>query len=156
VFEIFAEGAGDAAFEHQVGDQLELIEAFEPRDLGRIAGVDQLHEGAVDQLGDTAAQHHLFAEQVAFAFGGEGRLEDALAAAAERRGVGQAERMGAAGRVLMHAEQAEDALPGLVQVADARPDALGRIEDDVEVRRAAAPVRSAPTGRGRRSGRRRA
>ena len=41
--------------------------------------------------------------------------------------------MSLAADVLMHAEQAKDALPLLIEVADARPDTLGRGEDDVQV-----------------------
>src|SRR6266571_1114567 len=54
----------DAALVHQVDDQLQLVQAFEVRHLGRVAGVDQRIESGLHQLDAAAAQHRLLAEQV--------------------------------------------------------------------------------------------
>ena len=82
---------GDAALVDQVDDQLHLVQALEIGHLRRVAGLDQRLVAGLDQLDQAAAQHGLLAEQVGLAFFLEGGLDDAGAAAADRRGVGQAE-----------------------------------------------------------------
>src|SRR5229473_4384079 len=54
----------DAALVHQVDDQLELVQAFEVRHLGRVACLHQGIEPGLHQLDAAAAQHGLLAEQV--------------------------------------------------------------------------------------------
>src|SRR3546814_11762396 len=73
---------------------LGFVEAFEIGHFGGVARLDQRFETRLDQVGDAAAEHGLFAEQVGFALFLEGRLDDAAAAAADRRSVGERERLG--------------------------------------------------------------
>ena len=93
--------------------QFHLVQAFEIRHLRRIARLDQRVEGGADKLRLPAAQHHLLAEQIGLAFVLEGRFHDARAAAAERRGIGQPERMRAAAGVLPHRDQARQTVAAL-------------------------------------------
>src|ERR1019366_1699040 len=66
---------GFGGFAH--GEELELVEALEVSDFGGVAGFDQGFEPCPDELGGTAAEDSLFAEEVAFGFFAEGGVEDA-------------------------------------------------------------------------------
>src|SRR5712664_2322558 len=66
----------DAALVHQVDDQLELMQAFEVRHLGRVACLHQGIEPGLHQLDATAAQHGLLAEQVGLGLLLEAGLDD--------------------------------------------------------------------------------
>src|SRR2546428_272715 len=74
----------DAALVHQVDDQLELVQAFEVRHLGSVAGLHQGIESGLDQLDAAAAEHGLLAEQVGLGLLLEVGLDDARLAAADR------------------------------------------------------------------------
>src|SRR6266699_2293932 len=50
---------------HQVHDQLELVQALEIGELGRVAGGHERLEAGRDERRDSPAQHHLLTEQVA-------------------------------------------------------------------------------------------
>ena len=82
------------------------MEAFEIGHLRGVAGLDQRLEPGLDQGGDAAAQHGLLAEQVGLAFLAEVGLDDARAAAADARGIGEGDVMGIAGGVLGDRDQA--------------------------------------------------
>jgi hypothetical protein len=102
--------AADALLVHQVDDQLQLVEALEVREPRVVARV---HEGLVagaDELREPAAQHRLLAEEVRLGLLPEARLDHARARAADALGVGEHELAGAAARVLVHRDQAGDAL----------------------------------------------
>jgi hypothetical protein len=79
----------EAAFIDEIDDQLQLVQAFEVGDFGGVAGFDQRLESGADQFGCAAAEHGLFAEEIAFGFFAEGGFDDAGAQAAERPCVGQ-------------------------------------------------------------------
>src|SRR5574340_1266969 len=55
---------GDAAFVHQVDDQLQLVQTLEVGHLGGVTRLDQGIKASLDQLHGAAAQHGLLAEQV--------------------------------------------------------------------------------------------
>src|SRR5262249_59563222 len=63
-----------AAFVHQVDDQLELVEALKVRALLLVAGLDQGVETGHHQRGHPAAEHRLLAEQIGLRFFLERRL----------------------------------------------------------------------------------
>src|SRR5690606_6221359 len=96
---------GDTAFEHQVNDQLQLVQALEVGHFRRITGFNEGIETRLDQLNATAAQHSLLTEQVGFSLVLEGGFDDAGAAAAHARGVGQGNVLGVAGSVLIDGDQ---------------------------------------------------
>ena len=79
---------GHAALEHEVDDELDLVEALEVRDLGLVASLDERVESGLDQVGQAAAEHDLLAEEVGLGLLGERRLDDAGARAADAPGVG--------------------------------------------------------------------
>src|SRR5690606_27780818 len=80
---------GDPAFIEQVDDQLGLVQALEIGHLRSVAGLDQRLKPGLDQVGDAAAEHGLFAEEVGFALFLEVGLDDAAATAADAGGVGE-------------------------------------------------------------------
>ena len=100
---------GDAALVDQVDDQLHLVQALEVGHLRRVAGLHQRLEAGADQLDQAAAQHGLLAEQVGLALLPEGGLDDARAAAADGRGIGQEEVVRVAALVLVDRDQARHA-----------------------------------------------
>jgi len=124
---------GDAAFIHQVDDQLQFVQTFEIGHFGCVTGFHQRFEAGLDQRGRAAAQHGLLAEQVGFAFLAEVGFDDAAAAAANAAGVGQGDVMGVAGRVLIDGDQAGDAAAALIFAAHGVARTLGRDHDDVHI-----------------------
>ena len=124
---------GDAALVDQVDDQLDLVKALEIGHLGGVARLDQRLEASPDQFDETAAENHLLAEKVGLALFLEGRLDDAGAAAAVGGGVGQAEIMGVAGRVLVDGDQRRNAAAALVFGAYRVARPLGRDHQHVEI-----------------------
>src|SRR3546814_8594100 len=89
-----------AALIHQVHDQLHFVKAFEIGHFRRITGFDQGFEARRDEVAETAAKHRLLAEQIGFALFLEGGFDDAGAAAADRRRIGQRNVMRVARAVL--------------------------------------------------------
>ena len=129
---------GDAAFIQQVDDQLGFVEAFEIGHLGCVASLDQRFETGLDEMGDAAAQHGLFAEEVGLAFFLEIGFDDARAAAANRAGIGQGKLLGEtlAPRLLaflMDGDEARDAAALDVLAAHGVTGTLGRDHDDVDI-----------------------
>src|SRR6185437_2430401 len=123
---------GQPLLVHQVGDQLELVQALEVGHLGVVAGVDERLEPGLDELGGAAAQNGLLAEQVGLGLVLEGRLDHAAARAADALGIGQGERASVAGRILLYGDQAGDARPFGELAADEMTGALGRDHSDVD------------------------
>ena len=124
---------GDAAFVHQVDDQLQFVQALEVGHFRRITGFGQRFETGLDQFHGAAAQHGLLAEQVGFGFFPEGGFDHAGTAAAIGRSVGQGQIMGLAGRVLVHRDQVGNAAALEVLGAHGVARGLGGDHDDVEV-----------------------
>ena len=81
--------AGDAARLDQVGDQLQLTDAFQIGELRRNAGLDQSLVTRDQQFGHAAPHHRLLVEQIGFGFLGEARSDEPGAAAPDRAAVGE-------------------------------------------------------------------
>ena len=96
---------GDAALDHEVDDELELVEALEVGDLGLVARLDERLEAVHDELARAAAEHGLLTEEVGLGLLGEGRPDAAGAQATDRLGVGLGEVPGRARRVLLDGEE---------------------------------------------------
>src|SRR5579875_250600 len=126
---------GDAAFVDQVDDQLDLVQAFEIRHLGRIAGLDQGFVSGADKLGQSAAQHRLLAEQVGFGLFPEAGFDNRGAPAADRRTPRQRHLVSIAGGVLLDRQQTRHAAPLGVFGAHQMARTLGRDHEHVDVRR---------------------
>ena len=92
----------DAAFEHQIDNQLQLMQTFEISHLRRVTRFDQCFETGLNQFNRTTAQHRLFAEQIGFGFVTESGLDDAGTTAANRRCVRQANVFSRTGSVLLN------------------------------------------------------
>src|SRR6266513_1519143 len=123
----------DAALVHQVDDQLELVQAFEVRHLGRVACLHQGIESGFHQLDAAAAQHGLLAEQVGLGLLLEAGLDDARLAAADRRGVGQRHVARFLRRVAVHGDQHRHAPARGVGRAHRVAGGLRRHHPDVEI-----------------------
>ena len=107
--------------------------ALEIRHFRRVTGFDEGFVAGHDEVRQTAAQHRLLAEQIGFALFLEGRLDDAGAAAADRRGVAQRDFEGVARGVLVDRDQARHTGAALIFGAHRVARALRRDHEDVEV-----------------------
>ena len=116
-----------AALIEQVDYQLQLVHALEIGGFGLVARLDERLEGALDQLGDAAAEDRLLAEQVGFGLFLERGFENAGARAADAARIRQAHAVGAAAHVLMHGEKARDARPAREHLSHA---VSGRLRGD--------------------------
>ena len=94
---------GEAALVDQVNDQLHLVAGLKVGHLGLVAGLHQRIEAGVDQLGNTAAQHGLLAEQIGLGLLLEGGLQNACTACADAGSISQCDILGLTGVVLLHA-----------------------------------------------------
>ena len=101
--------------------------------LGLVASFHQRIEAGVDQLGNTAAQHGLLAEQIGLGLLLEGGLQNACTACADAGSISQCDILGLTGVVLLHADQRGAALALGVQAAHDVAGALGSDHDDVHV-----------------------
>src|SRR6266511_5722295 len=124
---------GEAAFVHEVHDELQLVEALEVGALRLVAGLDEHLEARLHERGRAAAEDRLLAEEIGLRLLLERRLEDAGAAAADPLRVGEAERLRLTRRVLVDGDEAGDAAAVLVLAADEVARALRRDEEDVHV-----------------------
>ena len=84
-------------------------------------------------MGDAAAQHGLFAEQVGLALFLEIGLDDARTTAADARRVGETDVVRVAALVLVDRDQAGDAAAADIFAAHGVAGALRRDHDDVEI-----------------------
>src|SRR6478609_3355401 len=123
---------GDAAFVHQVDDQLQLVEALEVRDLGLVAGLGEDLEAVHDELRGATAEHGLLTEQVGLGLLGERGLDAAGAQAADGLGVRQGQRPGVARLVLLHGDEDGDAAAVDVLTTDQVAGALRGDHEDVD------------------------
>ena len=117
----------EAAFIDQVDDQLELVQAFEVGDFGRVAGFDQRFESGADQFGSAAAEDGLLAEEIAFGLFPEGGFDDAGVQAAERGGIGQGVFESLAAGILMDGDEGGTPEPSTKTSRTRWPGALGAI-----------------------------
>src|SRR5690606_26164291 len=124
---------GNAAFVHQIDDQLQLVQALEVGHFRRVAGIDQGFKAGLDQLDGAAAEHGLFAEQVGFGFFTEVGFDHAGLAATVGGSVGEGDVLGLAGLVLIDSDQGRHAAALEVLGTHGVARALRRDHDDVEV-----------------------
>ncbi len=108
------------------------MQALEIGHFGRVAGFHQGLEPRADQLHQAAAKHALLAEQIGLAFLPEAGLDHPRAAAADARGVGQAELVRPARRILVHRQEAGDAAALQIFAAHGMAGPLGRHHQDVD------------------------
>jgi len=99
---------------NEIDDQLEFMQTFEIGDLRLIAGVDQRLIAGADQLGDSAAEHCLLAEEIGFSFLTERGFKHAGAGAADPPGIGQSDLARPAGSVLMYGDETGHAVALLI------------------------------------------
>src|SRR5499426_1677328 len=125
----------DAALIEQVDDQLHLVQAFEIGHLRRVARLDQSLESGLDQRGQSAAEHRLFAEEVSLGLFFESRLDDAGARPAYRPRVSQADLPGVAARVLSDGQQAWNSRAAFVFAANQMAGAFRRDHEHVDFSR---------------------
>src|SRR5207245_6210300 len=90
---------------HQVHNQLHLVQAFKVSHLRRISGFDEGFKSSLDQRGQPAAEHGLFAEQIGFGLFTKSRFNYACPAAANGACVGQCNLPRVPLRVLMRSEE---------------------------------------------------
>src|SRR5690606_33792367 len=95
----------DAAFVHQVNNQLQLVQTLEVRHFRSVARFGQGFETGFNQLNRATTQNRLLTEQVSFGFVFEGGFDDTGTAAADTAGVGQGYVLGVAGSVLEDRDQ---------------------------------------------------
>ena len=123
-----------AAFLDQVDDQLELVQAFEIGDFGRITGFHQGLETGADQLGRAAAQHGLLAEQIALGLFLECGARSRRLSGSPAQRVCQCgfERM--SGGVLMHGDQGRNAHAFGEQLAHTMAGRFRRDHGNIHIR----------------------
>ena len=78
----------------QVRQMLELMHAFEIRDLRRVTTLDQNLERGANQCVHSSTQHGLLTEQIGFALFAEGGFDDAGASGANGTGIRQTNILG--------------------------------------------------------------
>ena len=117
------------------------MQALVVRDLGLVSGLHQRVEARADELGDTAAEHGLLAEEVGLGFLREGRLDHPRAGGADCGAVGEREVERVAARVLRDRDDRRCAEALCEQAAD---DVSGPLRGDhdhvVPLRRRDPPV----------------
>ena len=102
------------------------MQAFEVGDFRRVARLDECFKAGADQFRGAAAEHGLFAEQIALGLFLEGGLDDAGAKAADAHRIGQALFERLARGVLMHRHERRNADAIHIQFTDAVSGRLGR------------------------------
>src|SRR5690625_393107 len=122
---------GDPALDHEVDDELELVEHLEVGNLGLVAGLGENLEAVLHELGGPTAQDRLFAEEVGLGFFGEGGLDPTGAQPADGLGVGERERPGLTGVVLLDRDDHGYSAAVDVFAAHDVARALGGDHDDV-------------------------
>src|SRR5688572_897063 len=123
----------DPALVQQVDDQLKLVQTLVVGNLRLVAGLDERFIALYHQLGGTAAEHGLFAEQIGFRFLGKGGLYHGCAGPADAVGVRESPRMRSARRVLADGDQAGNPASLLELASHEVARSLRRDQDDVEV-----------------------
>src|ERR1039458_7253340 len=98
---------------------LSPVSTLEVGDLRGVAGFHQRLETSADEFGGAAAEHCLFAEEVAFGLFAEVGVDHAGLEAAQRQRVGQSAFQGLSGGVLVNGDQGGNADAFGVEFADA-------------------------------------
>ena len=124
--------AGEPPLVDEVDDELEFVKTLEIGDLRLVAGLDQGLIAGADQLGDPAAEHRLLAEKIGFSLLPEGGFEYPGAGAADPPGIGQGDVARPAGGILVHGDQAGDAVALLVDPAHEMARGFWGDHDDID------------------------
>src|SRR5207245_5822582 len=95
----------EAAAVNQVNDELELVEAFEIRDLGLVARFREGLEARLDQFTYAAAKYGLLAKEIGLGLFGKSRLQNAGARAAESFCVSESESFRCAAALLFDRQE---------------------------------------------------
>src|SRR6266498_5258706 len=67
--------SGKSCFVDKIDNKLELVQAFEVRELGRIAGANQRVEAGTNERARAAAEHGLLAKQIGLSLLAKSRFE---------------------------------------------------------------------------------
>ena len=126
---------GNTTFIDQIHDQLHLVQALKISHFRRIAGLDQGFEASADQFNQTAAQDSLFAKQIGFAFLAEIGFNDARAAAADCRRIGQSKIECFTALIVLHSHEARHAAALLILAANGVARALWRNHHHIDALR---------------------
>src|SRR5262249_15688892 len=124
---------GNAAFVHQVHDQLEFVQALEVGHFRRIAGFGQGLEAHLHQLHRATAQYGLLAKEVSLGLFTEVGFDHATLGAAIGGSIGKSQIASLAGLVLVDGDQRGHATTALVFRTHSVARALGGDHDHVEV-----------------------
>src|SRR5262249_15396748 len=101
--------------------------------LGLIPGFHESLEAFHHELGRTAAQHGLLAEQIGLGLLAKGRIEYAAACSADAVSVGERLCMRFTGCILRNRNQARDTAALLILAADEVARSLGRNQNHIEI-----------------------
>src|SRR6266404_1178623 len=123
----------EAAAIDEVDDQLQLVHAFKVGHFGLVACVDESVEAGFYQLADASAKNRLLAEEIGFGLFGKCGFEDACARAAEALCVGESERLGFTGGVLLDREKCGCSAAFSEYFANTMAGSFGRDHGDVHV-----------------------
>src|SRR5688572_28752008 len=123
----------DPALVQQVDDQLQLVQTLVVGNLRLVAGLDERFIALYHQLGGTAAEHGLFAEQIGFRFLGKGGLYHGCAGPADAVGVLESSRMRIARPVLADGDQAGNPASLLQLASHEVARSLRRDQDECDV-----------------------
>ena len=107
------------------------MKAFKVGNLGLITSLDEGFKSIHDQLGGAPAQHRLLAEEVGFTLLGKCCFDAAGPKGADGLGVGQGERPGAAGEVLLDGNDRGNPATGNILTAHQVAGALGGHHADI-------------------------
>src|ERR1035437_9120667 len=127
--------AAQPAFVDQVDDQLHLMDALEVGNLGSVAGRDQRLESFLHQRSQAAAEHRLFAEQVAFGFFFKGGLQHTGAGRTDAVRIAEREFARASAGILVNGQQRGDAAALGIDAAHQVTRTLGRDHDHIHILR---------------------
>ena len=123
---------GDAAFVHEIDDELELMQALEIRDLRLVASLDEGLKAVHDELARAAAEHGLLAKEVSLALLGERGLDAARSQAADRLRVRERQRPRLTGCVLLDGDDRRNPAAGDVLASHEVPGALRGHHGDID------------------------
>ncbi len=117
----------------QVHDQLQFMHDFVVGDFGLVTGFHERFEAGHDEFGRAAAQHGLLPEQVGFRLLGERRLDDTGAGATDAGRISECQLEGIAGCILVHGDEAGNAVTFFILTPYQAPGALGSDQHDIEI-----------------------
>ena len=125
--------AAQAAFVDEVDDQFHLVHALEVGDLGSVAGLDQRLETFFHQRSQPAAEHRLFAEQIALGFFLKRRLQHARARRADAVRIAERVFMRVSAGILVDREQRGHTSALRIHAPQQMARTLGRDHDHVHI-----------------------